>query len=210
MRMQSTNAGSATWESAHERILAVSKTSFPRLHEAITANGMLELPRSPRPLALTLCKSVVGQQLSTKAARTIWGRLVEQAGEAGVLPHFFDASEETLRLCGVSRVKARSLKAIASANQNNQLDDLVAAELSRDETRKRLLALYGVGGWTADMAEIFVFGHLDVWPDADAAARKTLADLTGEQTTAAVAAAFAPFQSLLALHMWTFIDNPPE
>ncbi|MBE9063058.1 DNA-3-methyladenine glycosylase 2 family protein [cf. Phormidesmis sp. LEGE 11477] len=197
----------------HEQFLAIASTLSPKLHFAIAQNGSLKLvAKQNRPFAEQLCRTVVGQQLSLKAAASIWGRLVANvpAGEK-LSDHLVTVDPAVLRSCGLSGAKARTVVELAQAAQANQLNSKELGALSPTERTQRLTALWGIGQWTADMMGIFYFGDADIWPDGDVTARKTLEKLTSKRRkTIRTAAQFSPYRSYLALHMWRYVDAVPD
>ncbi|MGD1897052.1 MAG: DNA-3-methyladenine glycosylase family protein [Phormidesmis sp.] len=200
-------------------ILAIAAELSPSLVEAIEQNGPLELISEQKALQKTsqktpfperLCRAVTGQQLSIRAADTIWGRVVAGAGQERLIDYFARVEPAALRACGLSGAKAKTIDEIATAALQGQLDSTELGTLSHAERTKRLTALWGVGQWTADMMGIFYFGDPDIWPDGDVTARKTLEKLTSKRRkTVRTAARFAPYRSYLALHMWRYVDATP-
>src|SRR5215472_6851036 len=92
-------------EEIHAFLLTAAAALSPALHEALAASGPMWFPeREDRGLALQLARAIVGQQLSTKAARSIWGRLEAAAAAAAEpLGHFLrDDNNAAIRACGVS------------------------------------------------------------------------------------------------------------
>lgn len=83
------------------------------------------------------------------------------------------------------------------------------AALPHPERAAILCGIRGVGPWTADMVGIFHFHDPDIWPTGDVAAVGCLRRLTGQADTAAVAAAFAPYRSILARYLWRIKDTAP-
>ena len=200
-------------EDIHKQIQAVASTLSPELGFAIKQNGSLKLvAKQDRPFAEQLCRTVVGQQLSLKAAASIWGRLVTSVPVGKNLTDYLTrADSAVLRNCGLSGAKARTVVAIAQAAQSNQLDSKVLSALSHAERTKSLTALWGIGQWTADMMGIFYFADADIWPDGDVTARKTLEKLTSKRRkTSRTAVQFSPYRSYLALHMWRYVDALPD
>ncbi|PWE17502.1 DNA-3-methyladenine glycosylase 2 family protein [Marinicauda salina] len=195
----------------HARFIDTAAGVSPALAEAIETLGPVTLPdRTGAPFPVYLCRAVAGQQLSVKAARTIWGRVEASAGARPLLEHFHEQNEDALRACGLSGAKTRTICAIAEAARDGRLEADELAALDSAERARRLTALWGVGQWTADMAAMFYFRDPDIWPDGDVAARKTLEKLTSKRRkTARTAARFAPHRSYLALYMWRWVDARP-
>lgn len=195
----------------HARFVETATPISLALARAIELAGPLDLPsRADLPFAEYLCKAITGQQLSTKAASTIWGRVAASAQGGDLIEHFHESRTELLRSCGLSGAKSKAICAIARTAREGGLDAGELRRLSTPERAARLTAIWGVGQWTADMMSMFYFGDPDVWPDGDVAARKTLERLTSSRRkTARTAALFAPHRSYLALYMWKHVDAPP-
>lgn len=200
----------------HKRFLEIAPSLSAKLAEAIAQVGPVEII-SPQyspgvPFAERLCRAITGQQLSVKAARAIWGRVVERVPEDKTLIEYFSAVDaDVLRVCGLSRAKVKAVRAIAEAALSDQLNAADLSRLSIAERTQSLTALWGVGQWTVDMMNIFYFGERDVWPDGDVAARKTLEKLTSRRRkTTRTAARFSPYRSYLALYMWRYVDAKPD
>jgi len=196
----------------HAHLLAAAEPLSGDLHRVLARLGPLEFPqRDGTPFPDYLCRAIAGQQISVKAARSIWARVEASAGEAPLLEHFVEANTETLRGCGLSGAKAKTIIAIADTHRTVGLDADELRALSVPERTARLTAMWGVGQWTADMMNMFYFGEPDIWPDGDVAARKTLERLTSKRRkTVRTAERFRPYRSWLALYMWAHVDAPPD
>jgi DNA-3-methyladenine glycosylase II len=196
----------------HQRCLSIATAISPVLTEAIATIGSLELtPCLDTPFSERLCRAVAGQQLSIKAAASIWKRVLVSAGEISLIDHVAIAPAETLRACGLSAAKAKTMKAIAHATLDGQLEVDELRTMDQGDRAHRLTAIWGVGQWTADMMGIFYFGDPDIWPEGDVTARKTLTKLTSaRRKTTRTASHFAPYRSYLALYMWRHVDASPD
>lgn len=186
------------------------------LAQAMDAVGPPDWPsRHQQPLARYLARVVVGQQLSTRAAGTIWGR-VEALGKAeqqSIPALALNLPDATLLACGLSAGKLKTLKALAEADAAGMLKRQRLARLDPAARAVELTALRGIGPWTADMLALFYFRDPDIWPLGDLAVRKTLERFLGDQSRydlSSAAALFAPHRSVLALYMWRIADNPPD
>ena len=171
--------------------------------------------RHRQPLARYLARVVVGQQLSTRAAQTIWQRLETlAAGHALPVPAVALAlPEEALRGCGLSAGKQRTLQALAEAEAAGGLDARKLRRLDPDARAARLTSLRGIGPWTADVTALFYFREPDIWPIGDLSVRKTFERYLAAQRRYDLdsgAALFAPYRSVLALYLWRIADAPPD
>jgi len=195
----------------HARFLPIAAELGPALHSAIKTGGPLPEHNPPdAPLARYLCRVVVGQQLSVKAARSIWNRVESACRNAPLEDAFCLSRVEDLRDCGLSGGKVKALIAIADALKGGALDEGELRKLDASARAARLVDIWGVGRWTADMANMFWFAEPDIWPDGDLVARRTLEKLTSKRRkTIRTAARFAPHRTALALYMWRHVNAPP-
>ena len=164
-----------------------------------------------------LCRSIVYQQLSGKAAATIYGRVLALFPGADAPPprKLLTTPFDTLRAAGLSRQKIAALQDLAQ----KRLDGVVPAQgeiehLPDDEIVERLTTVRGVGRWTVEMYLIFTLGRPDVWPNDDLGVRKgaeKLFDATfTPKTLKPFGDTYAPWRSAMAWHCWraTEIDLP--
>lgn len=157
-------------------------------------------------LFTALVQSIIGQQISLRAADTVWRRLVEALG--AVNPRTLSAaSAEQLRACGMSQRKAEYLLGAANAVQSGQID-LDALQTAEDETIIRTLTqLKGVGRWTVEMLLIFSLERQDVMSYDDFGLRAGLCRLYHHQTMprarfARYAKRFSPYGTAASLVLW--------
>ncbi len=160
----------------------------------------------PRTPYLAVVRAVVGQQLSVKAASTIFQRL--SGGEPVTPSRILNMSVDDLRAVGLSHPKARYLLAISESAAEGGLDGIGA--LCNEDAIDRLSSLPGVGRWTAEMVLIFALGRQDVWPLDDAGllrAAKRLYGVGNERSFAALGGRFHPWRSHAAWYLWRSLDG---
>jgi len=198
-------------EIVHARFLEIAEGLTPELHAALARAGPVAFaPSRDEPLPERLCRAVVGQQLSVKAAGTIWRRLLDHAAEQPLLEHFAQADPDALRACGLSGAKTKAVKGVAAMHAAGRLCPDALGVLDAEARKARLIEAPGIGPWTADMINIFWFGERDIWPDGDVTARKTFQRLIGPRRRTPVnARRFAPDRSVLARYMWRIADASP-
>jgi DNA-3-methyladenine glycosylase II len=163
-----------------------------------------------------LLRSIVGQQLSTKAARTIYGRLTERFGGRTPTPReLLEIDPELIREAGLSRAKVAYLRDLAEHVEDGELDLQSLPELDDEEVSAQLTAIKGLGQWTVDMFLIFHLGRPDVLPVGDLGVRRAvqvqygLKDLPGPSDLERIAEPWRPWRSLACLYLWTSLDNAP-
>jgi AraC family transcriptional regulator of adaptative response / DNA-3-methyladenine glycosylase II len=160
-------------------------------------------------------RAVLGQQVSVAAASTLAGRLVTAAGwplpaEAGTLTHAFPApaalAEADLSRIGVPQRRAATLRALAAAVAEGTLNLEPAAERATEG----LLAIPGVGPWTAAYVAMRVFGDPDALPAADLGLRRVFeaAGLPGDPASIRRRAErWRPWRSYAVMHLWTALGD---
>jgi DNA-3-methyladenine glycosylase II len=155
-----------------------------------------------------LARIVVGQQVSTAAARTIWGRICDAFEGRPPTPEEALDAYEVLRGCGLSGRKASYLVGIAEAIVAGELDPEGLGELSDEEVVAALTALKGLGQWSAEMFLIFNLGRADVFSGGDLGLRNGVRIvLELEQTPNAaeaveIAERWSPQRSLACIYLW--------
>lgn len=160
----------------------------------------------PRAPFAVLGRSIVAQQISTKAADTIRQRLSQRFGSGP--EQFASARVATLRRFGLSQAKAACLREVASlalAGEFNELERLPDAEVT-----ERLRSIKGIGPWTAEMFLIFSLARQDVWPTTDAGLRSAAGHLYGANSKPSLeqlGLRFRPKRSVAALYLWRSLEN---
>lgn len=189
------------------------KRSDPTLAALIRRIGRCTLMQAPKPHFHTLVWAIINQQLSVKAALTIERRLLETLQCDVVRPEHFHGKRQTqLRRCGLSGAKARYILEAARRVRSGALDLQALESLDDAGAADRLMALPGVGRWTADMVLMFSLGHLDVLPLGDLALRKSiqmhygLPEADMPDACLAVAEAWRPYRSIASWYYWAAVD----
>ena len=164
--------------------------------------------RESKGLAHFLSRAIVGQQLSARAARSIWDRITVTARGHGLsIPQCAEEFGSALRSCGISASKLKSLKNISRAEKEGRLSDDVFLSVGPEERLRRLMAIWGIGPWTCDMVLIFYYQLPDVWPEGDVSVQRTFSGLIGRRAPTRTALRFSPYRSYLALTMWRIVDG---
>jgi len=178
-------------------------------------------PFAPRASVLVrpfdaLAESIAYQQLSGKAAATIWGRV------RALYPRrkWLDAkrvvftADETLRACGLSGSKTAALKDLAAKTLDGTVPSGPAlARMGDEEIIERLTAVRGIGRWTVEMLLLFDLGRLDVWPVADYGVQKGFAKTFGRRKLPTpkqlqrIGEKWRPYRSVAAWYFWRALDK---
>jgi DNA-3-methyladenine glycosylase II len=166
-------------------------------------SGPLPLRRRPDGFG-ALLNAIVGQQVSTASAAAIWARL--QAADLCEEDAVAAASDEDLRACGLSRPKVRYAHALAQA----RLDYVGLRQVPVQEVLDTLIAVPGIGRWTAEIYAKFALGHADIFAAGDLALQqgaKLLFDLPerpAERDMRAMAEAWSPVRAIAARALWAY------
>ncbi len=160
-----------------------------------------------------LVRSILSQQISTKAARSIRMRLDQLLD-----PHPLSAqaiherSDEELRSVGLSRQKTAYLKDLSARVLDERLQLNRIGRLTDEEAIEHLVQVKGIGRWTAQMFLIFSLGRLDVFPHDDLVVRSSikalygLEELPNKQQSHAIAAPWKPYSTIASWYCWRLID----
>jgi DNA-3-methyladenine glycosylase II len=174
--------------------------------------------RGPRPGDAygALVRSIVGQQLSTRSARAIFGRLVGLFGDRTPTPReLLDADPEKLRGVGLSRAKVAYLRDLAERVEDGELDLDGIAQLPDEEVAAQLTQVNGLGPWSVQMFLIFHLGRPDVLPVGDLGIRRAvqneygLDELPDAGALERIAEPWRPHRSLASLYLWRSLDQTP-
>ena len=192
----------------------------PVMRELIKRLGPLDLEarRRGRPADAygALLRSIVGQQLSTKAARSIYDRVTALFGGRTPSPEELLAYDpEELRGAGLSRAKVTYMRSLAEHVVDGSLELDRLNELSDEEILTELTAVKGLGAWTAHMFLIFHLQRPDVLPVGDLGVRNAARQLYGldelpkPAELEALGEPWRPYRSLASLYLWRSLDNAP-
>jgi DNA-3-methyladenine glycosylase II len=162
----------------------------------------------------TLARAIVGQQLSVKAAQSVWTRLRAEMG--GMNPGaLLGVPSERLRACGLSGAKVSYLRDLAARFETNALDVAAWAALDDDAVIRALTEVKGIGRWTAEMFLIFHMARPDVLPLDDIGLQRAmrLAYNRGRALSAArirrLGTSWSPWRSVATWYLWRSLDPIP-
>ena len=195
----------------HKKLLESAASRYPDLHKMIDLNGVIEIhPGKASELFDYLARTVVGQQLSVTAAKTIWQR-VEQLAESRKVSEaalFSLENEEEIRSCGLSRSKFKAICGLTQAIKSGSLDGQQLLSAEYEQVLEMITALWGFGSWSADMCAISFCGLKDIYPEKDVSIVNGLQKVCGtKDSSEQIAQAFSPYRSYLCHHIWRGMDN---
>ncbi len=163
----------------------------------------------------TILRAIVGQQLSAKAAETIWQRLIalHPNGRKVHPEDILTATGKQLRAVGLSNAKVLYVKDLAERVLNGELQLARIGRLDDERIVTDLVAVKGIGRWTAEMFLIFKLGRPDVWPVDDLAIRNAVTRAYNLEPTksnmASVAEPWRPWRSVASWYLWRSLAHDP-
>ena len=164
-------------------------------------------PRVSEPGATTLLRTIVGQQVSVAAARSMWSKLEAAYGSPPDLNKILKANDEELRLAGLSRQKAGYARSLADLVLSDKLD-LDRLPEDDEEAIAHLTRIKGIGRWSAEIYLLFAEGRTDVWPAGDLAVQIEIGRLLGlegkptEKQLRELAEGWRPHRGAVAVLAW--------
>jgi len=191
-----------------EEGVSVLNSACPHMARVLAETGMLPLRRRANGFS-GLARIIVGQQLSVASAAAIWGRcemLVKPFTPEG----FLEMEADDLRSCGLSSGKIRTLGVIATAIAEKEISLASFSRRDDDAIRESLIALKGVGPWTADIYIMFCLGRADGWAPGDLALRYGVRDAFDMEDIPSfvqmdeIAEIWRPWRSVAARALWAW------
>jgi DNA-3-methyladenine glycosylase II len=164
-------------------------------------------PRSRPPGYETILRTIVGQQVSTKAAASIWAKLEAGIGDLTNPAVILATDEDALRACGLSRQKQSYARSLAELVVSGELD-LDNLPSDDEEAIALLTRAKGIGRWSAEIYLLFAEGRPDVWPAGDLAVQIAVGRMLGwderpsEKRLREAAEAWRPHRGAAAIFAW--------
>ena len=188
------------------KIMAIDPAFSPAIKELPPCTFGIDKPKITSYQSLV--RSVIAQQVSTAAARTISGRLEVKCGGSITAAKVGALSAKKLQSVGLTGAKVRTISELTEASLSGEINFRKFPHLSDEEIVQELLPLYGIGRWTVEMFLIFHLGRLDVWPVDDLAVRRGWDNLHGNsepikpKVLNTLGEPFAGMRSVVAWYCW--------
>jgi DNA-3-methyladenine glycosylase II len=205
---------------ATPKVVAALRAADPVMERLVEEHGVIvrnDLKRErPGDAYGALLRSIVGQQLSTKAAATIYGRMLELFGGHAPTPkQLLAVDPDKIRAAGLSRPKISYLRDLAVHIEKEELELEHLDELPDEEVIEQLTAVKGIGEWSAHMFLMFHLGRPDVLPVGDQGIRRAvqveyrLRKIPDAKRLEKIARPWRPYRTLACLYLWSSLDNKP-
>jgi DNA-3-methyladenine glycosylase II len=188
---------------AQVEALASREPAFAQVVEKHGVPG----PRNSEPGAHTLLRTIVGQQVSVAAARSMWAKLEAAFGSPPELALLLAATDDELRAAGISRQKAGYIRSLAELVISGDLD-LHALPEDDEQAIALLTKIKGIGRWSAEIYLLFAEGRADIFPAGDLAVLVELGRLMGlpdkpsEKQLRELAESWRPYRGAAAILAW--------
>lgn len=180
----------------------------PQLRPVAKISGAFDIRLTPGGFS-GLTRVICGQQLSVASARAIWGRFAQLPGALDPAT-YLTLSEETVRSVGFSAGKYRTVRVIAQAIVDGDLDFELVETLPAEAALAYLTAHKGIGPWTAEIYLMFCSGHPDIFPAGDLALQKAVGHALGmdhapdARELVTIAEPWSPYRHAAALLFWKY------
>lgn len=187
-------------------------TLEPRMRDALARVGYPP-PRMRERGYATLLRTIIGQQVSFKAADSIWKKLEAAVGDIGDPAALLGRSEEELRSAGLSRQKASYARSLAELAAVGEID-FANLPVDDEEAIALLSKVKGIGRWSAEIYLLFAEGRRDIWPAGDLAVQIEMGRIMGlpdkpsERVTRDLAEPWRPYRGAAAVFMWHHYLTP--
>jgi len=164
--------------------------------------------RPKRDYFMALCEDIIGQQLSGKAADSIFARFARLFPKTQITPErILKLADQQIRSIGTSWAKARYLKDLAGQVKNQTIDLETLDQLADEQVIIELTKIKGIGPWTAEMFLIFTLKREDVFSRGDLGLNKAFKKLYGQRRLETVIRPWSPYKSFGSLALWHSLDK---
>lgn len=189
---------------------------YDKVMAGLISGSEIAVLQSKKDLALWLCYSIISQQLSVAAARTIRSRFDALFGGKPSMQDIAKAPIPRLRSAGLSGSKSNYVRNVAQFELKNGLQAGDFREMENEAAIQYLTQIKGVGRWTAEMFLIFALGRPDVFSAGDLGIQKAMISLYGirhrqprklQNSMIKIAENWKPFRSYACLYLWAWKDR---
>jgi len=169
-------------------------------------------PRVHKDYFQGLCGEIIGQQLSGKVAEVIEGRLKAKIKGRLTPNNVLFLKDDELRSCGMAWSKVRAIKDLSQRVKERKLHIRKLGKLPDEEVRKELIAVKGIGPWTADMFLMFSLGRPDIFPTEDLGIKKGFKKVTNKKWNKIKSPKFAeknwkPWRTVASWYLWRSLES---
>ena len=158
-----------------------------------------------------LVRTILGQQLSTKVAATLFARLTTRLNNQFTAQLLHQLTQEEYLALGISRAKSKTIRGLSFSIIDGTLSLDALPSMSNPDIHTVMLPIWGIGPWTVQCVLVFQLNRADVWPKTDLGIIHALRNLTGNESLSAdeaetISKKFAPYRSVAARLLWKWIN----
>ena len=170
---------------------------------------------SRRDVFFSLCKSIIGQQISVAAANSVFLKFKKKCKNKINAKTVNKLSSSQLKSCGLSRQKVKGIKSLAKKVLNKEFNPKIISKLSDEEAIIYLSQLRQIGRWSAEMLLLFTYNRSDIWPVQDIGLLRAISKnynkryLPPEKFVSLLKKRFSPYCSVATWYLWRSIDPEP-
>ena len=163
----------------------------------------------------SLCKSIIGQQISVQAANSIFSKFEKSCKGRINVKNVDKLSTQNLKRCGLSRQKVRGIKDLAKKIINKEFKPFLIKDMSDEEAILYLSKLRQIGRWSAEMILLFTFNRSNIWPLQDIGLLRAISNnydkkyFPPKSFLKKLYKKFTPYCSVATWYLWRSIDNEP-
>ena len=170
---------------------------------------------SRKDIFFSLCKSIIGQQISVSAANSVFLKFKRKCGNKINAKTVSNLSFEQLKSCGLSRQKVLGIKSLAKQIINKSFNPKLIEKMEDEEAIEYLSTLRQIGRWSAEMILLFTYNRSNIWPVQDIGLLRSISKnykkkyLPPENFVKLLKKRFTPYCSVATWYLWRSIDPEP-
>ena len=163
----------------------------------------------------SLCKSIIGQQISVAAANSVFLKFKKKCNNKITARNVNKISTSSLKSCGLSRQKVKGIKDLAKRIINKSFKPSLIKKMSDEEAIEYLSELRQIGRWSAEMILLFTFNRSNIWPLQDIGLLRAISNnynkkyLPPKSFVSLLKKKFSPYCSVATWYLWRSIDDEP-
>ena len=163
----------------------------------------------------SLCKSIIGQQISVAAANSVFLKFKKKCNNKITAKNVNKLSTSSLKSCGLSRQKVKGIKDLAKRIINKSFKPSLIKKMSDEEAIEYLSELRQIGRWSAEMILLFTFNRSNIWPLQDIGLLRAISNnynkkyFPPKSFLDKLYKKFTPYCSVATWYLWRSIDNEP-
>ena len=163
----------------------------------------------------SLCKSIIGQQISVAAANSVFLKFKKKCNNKITAKNVNKLSASSLKSCGLSRQKVKGIKDLAKRIINKSFKPILIKKMSDEEAIEYLSELRQIGRWSAEMILLFTFNRSNIWPLQDIGLLRAISNnynkkyFPPKSFLDKLYKKFTPYCSVATWYLWRSIDNEP-